>query len=93
MQIQKILEEVEKIGRQYQAREVILFGSRAKETAHPRSDIDLAVSGVQDFDLLLEEIENIPTLYSVDLINLDSCQNPLLLEDIKRYGRKIYPEI
>lgn len=30
MQIQKILEEVEKIGRQYRAREVILFGSRGE---------------------------------------------------------------
>ena len=36
MQIQKILEEVEKIGRQYQAREVILFGSRAKGTETER---------------------------------------------------------
>ncbi len=93
MRAEEVIRKAAGLCRKYHAKEVILFGSRAKETAHPRSDIDLAVSGVQDFDLLLEEIENIPTLYSVDLINLDSCRNPLLLEDIKRYGRKIYPEI
>ncbi|KFI91553.1 Nucleotidyltransferase [Bifidobacterium saguini DSM 23967] len=30
-------------------RKVILFGSRAKGTARPKSDIDLAVSGCPDF--------------------------------------------
>ena len=29
------------------------------------------------------------TLYSVDLLNLDTCRNDLLLEDIGQYGRKI----
>ena len=26
---------------------------------------------------------------SVDLLNLDTCRNDLLLEDIRQYGRKI----
>ena len=36
-----------------------------------------------------EEIEELPTLYSMDLVNLDTCKNQLLLEDIRQYGRKI----
>lgn len=71
----------------------ILFGSRAKGTALERSDIDIAVSGVKDYDALLEEIEEIPTLYKIDLVDLDSCRNTLLREDIERYGRKIYEKI
>ena len=66
-----------------------LFGSRAKGTATERSDIDIAVSGVENFDLLAEKIEELPTLYSVDLLNMDTCRNQLLLEDIREYGRKI----
>lgn len=31
----------------------------------------------------------IPTLYTVDLLNMDTCRNKLLLEDVKEYGRKI----
>ena len=54
-----------------------------------RSDIDIAVSGVKDFDALSDEVEDLPTLYSVDLLNLDTCRNDLLLEDIRQYGREI----
>lgn len=42
---------------------------------------------------LQEEIEDIPTLYTVDLVDLDTCENQLLLEDIEQYGRKIYEEV
>ena len=66
-----------------------MFGSRAKGTALERSDIDIAVSGVNDFDALEEEIEEIPTLYTVDLLNMDTCRNELILEDIRKYGHKI----
>ena len=81
--------EVSKLCRDFHADEVILYGSRAKGTARERSDIDIAVSGVECFDELVEKIEELPTLYSVDLLNMDTCRNELLLEDIKQYGRKI----
>lgn len=69
--------------------EVILYGSRAKGTAMERSDIDIAVSGVDNFELLVEKVEELPTLFSVDLVNMDTCRNQLLLEDIRQYGREI----
>ena len=89
MQIAEILEAVTEAGKQYHAKEVILFGSRAKGTETPRSDIDIAVSGVMDFEAFQDAVENIPTLYSFDSVNLDSCENGLLLEEIREYGRKI----
>ena len=70
-----------------------MFGSRAKGTALERSDIDIAVSGVVQFSALQEEIGNLPTLFSVDIVNLDTCTNPLLQEDIRNYGKKIYEKI
>lgn len=89
MSPEEVIKEVERLCKKYQAKEVILYGSRAKGTARERSDIDIAVTGVDDFDMLAEEVEDLPTLYSVDLLNLDTCRNQLLLEDIREYGRKI----
>lgn len=89
MKVDEVIREVARLCRSFQAKEVILYGSRAKGTARERSDIDIAVSGVEKFDLLAERIEKLPTLYSVDLVNMDTCRNQLLLEDIREYGRKI----
>ena len=89
MKADEVICEVSKLCRDFQADEVILYGSRAKGTAGERSDIDIAVSGGADFDELLEKVEELPTLYSVDLLNMDTCRNDLLMEDIKQYGREI----
>ena len=89
MRVEDVIEEITQRCRKYGAQEIILFGSRAKGTATERSDIDIAVSGVKDFDTLSDEVEDLPTLYSVDLLNLDTCRNDLLLEDIRQYGCKI----
>ena len=86
MKVDEVIRETAKICRSFHAKEVILYGSRAKGTARERSDIDIAV---ENFDLLAEKIEELPTLYSVDLLNMDTCRNQLLLEDIREYGRKI----
>ncbi len=89
MSAEEVIEEVADLCRQFQAKKVILYGSRAKGTARERSDIDIAVSGVDNFELLVEKVEELPTLYSVDMVNMDTCRNQLLLEDIRQYGREI----
>ena len=89
MKAEEVIEEVADLCRQFQAKKVILYGSRAKGTARERSDIDIAVSGVDKFELLVEKVEELPTLYSVDMVNMDTCRNQLLLEDIRQYGREI----
>lgn len=86
---EEVILEVAKLCRSFHAKEVILYGSRAKGTARERSDIDIAVTGVDNFEILMEKVEELPTLYSVDLLNMDTCRNQLLVEDIREYGRKI----
>ena len=93
MTIEQILEEIVRHCQNHSASEVILFGSRAKETYRERSDIDIAVAGASEFEELREEIDGLPTLYTVDLVNLDECNNQMLLEDIESYGREIYKAI
>ena len=91
MTINSILEEIINLAKKYSASTVILFGSRAKGTATERSDIDIAVSGIPDTENLRgKSFDNLPTLYTIDLVNLDECGNQLLLEDIRKYGREIY---
>ena len=89
MKVEEVISRIAELCRQYDAQKVILYGSRAKGTALERSDIDVAVSGVKDFAELSDAVEDLPTLYSVDLLNLDTCRNDLLLEDIRQYGREI----
>ena len=89
MKVEEVISEVAKLCRNFHAKEVILYGSRAKGTAWERSDIDIAVTGVKNFDILEEKIEVLPTLYSFDLLNMDTCRNDLLKEDIRQYGREI----
>lgn len=50
------------------------------------SDFDIGVSGAVDVEGLREELEELPTLYKIDLVDLDTCKNELLLEDIREYG-------
>lgn len=88
MKADEVISRVADLCREHGAKKVILYGSRAKGTAGERSDIDIAVSGGADFDELLEKVEELPTLYSVDLLNMDTCRNDLLMEDIKQYGRR-----
>lgn len=80
---------VKTLCKKYKVRSLILFGSRAKGTATTRSDYDFAVSGAEDFYRLSEAVDAIPTLVKIDLVNLDTCHNQLLMEDIERYGCKI----
>lgn len=93
MQAEEVIIKIVELCQSYSADQVILFGSRAKGTALERSDIDIAVSGVNRFPELREEIENLPTLFSVDVVDMDTCANSLLLEDIGKYGKKIYEKV
>ena len=51
MRVDEVISEVAELCRRFHAKEVILYGSRAKGTARERSDIDIAVTGVEDFYL------------------------------------------
>lgn len=84
-----MIKEVAELCRSFGAKKVILYGSRTMGNARERSDIDVAVSGVEDFELLREKVDDLPTLFSVDLLNLDTCKYQLILEDIRDYGREI----
>ena len=53
---------------------VFFFGSRVKGDSFPRSDIDIGIEGPKEIPSSIyldiqEEIENLPTLYKVDIVD------------------------
>lgn len=73
--------------------EVIWFGSWPQGKALPRSDIDLAVStgapiSPERMGLLQEAVDELPTLYQVDIIDLNAA-GPALREAILKHGQRL----
>lgn len=72
---------------------VVLFGSRAKGTARPDSDIDLAVGGcisTLQIEALAEDLDLLPLPYQFDVQPLDAVGNAHLAAHIGRVGIEIY---
>lgn len=86
---EEIIHSIIEICKKNKVKETILFGSRARGTEHEKSDFDIAVSGAADIEDLREQIEEIPTLYSFDVVDLDHCMNQLLKEEIAAYGKRL----
>ena len=71
----------------------ILFGSRAKGTAKPASDIDLALEGIKDpvrAQAIASELEALPLPYQFDVKALATIRNRALLDHIMRVGVRIH---
>ena len=69
---------------------VIWFGSWVRGNASPHSDIDLAISSPhlihpKEFAMLRDWIDDLPTLFSIDLINLNET-SPSIVDEVKHYG-------
>jgi predicted nucleotidyltransferase len=71
----------------------ILFGSRAKGTAQPASDIDLALEGIADplqAEAVASDLEELPLPYRFDVQALAAIRHRPLLEHIERVGVRIH---
>lgn len=90
MSIEEIIKQVTDICKKNQVEHLSLFGSYAKGTQTPYSDLDFIVYGTVDMEHLQEQVDEIMTLKKIDLFEYDLCQNKYLKEDMDRYGRKIY---
>lgn len=75
-------------------KEAILFGSRARNDASDRSDIDLSISAPQATERQWLEIsafleEESLTLLPLDIVRWESAPKALK-SDISRFGKRIY---
>lgn len=71
---------------------VILFGSRAKNTYKPTSDIDLAVELTDDSKklLLIRKLDEMRCALKFDVLNIKQIKNEQLIHDIHTEGITIY---
>jgi len=92
----ELIDEISKVIRRYLKKEdfkIFLFGSWAKESAEPASDIDIAIMGEKEIDdfLLMRikgEVEAIPTLRKIDIIDLKAVDEKFK-ENILRYAKQL----
>lgn len=79
MKLKSIIEEVVKIIRKYlpENYKILMFGSWVKGDAWETSDLDIGILGKENVSWnlmhkILEEINEIPTLRSIDVVDLMS---------------------
>ena len=88
--INDVIEKVENICKNNDVSHLYLFGSYAKKTERPGSDLDMVVKGVKDIKKLKDEIDDIRTLTIINLFDYDKIKNTFLKEDIDAYAKIIY---
>jgi predicted nucleotidyltransferase len=74
--------------------EVKLFGSRAKGTQRPESDLDLALWGDVDAlaaEAIAAELDDLPLPYHYDVTPFTSIKLQSLRDHIERVGITIFP--
>jgi len=88
----EIVERVRAVSR---PRRIILFGSRARGDADPRSDIDLAISSAamtrSEWLRVLASLESVETLLPIQAVLLEDAPT-LLQERVAREGIDLYAE-
>lgn len=70
-----------------------IYGSRARGTHKPYSDIDIAVSGDIDFQdsfRLHEDMDDLLMPYKIDVTVYNKVQNAALIDHINREGKDLY---
>jgi predicted nucleotidyltransferase len=91
LQYEKIAKVFASIG---EVDQVILYGSRAKGTQKPYSDIDITLLGENlNFSLLQKieiELDDLLLPYKFDVSLYDSLENNDLIDHIKKVGKTIY---
>jgi len=74
-------------------REIALYGSRAKGTYRPESDIDFALAGVDDdvqAEAVADELDELPLPYRFDVKAYGGIKYSPLREHIARVGISLY---
>lgn len=93
--MEKLYAHIAALGEKYQAKKIMLFGSRARGDNHDRSDIDLAVYGMpaENRSRFWSEIDDLPTLLKFDLVHVDGDTDVELVKNIEKDGVMLYERL
>lgn len=74
---------------------IIVYGSRARGDYRTGSDIDIAIDAPNmtdaEFSRLWNSLDDLPIIYTMDIVHLQGLKNQPLLEAIAKEGRVIWP--
>lgn len=74
--------------------EAVLYGSRAKGTYKPGSDIDIVLKGknlnLKELNRIILKLEELELPYTFDVSIYHRIQDPELVNHIKRVGKTLY---
>lgn len=93
--IENVYRQIVEIAKRNVAQKVVLFGSRARGDNGPKSDIDLAIYGCENFSVLVDQMnEELWSLLQLDIINMDDLNvSEELKKEIERDGVVLYDKI
>ena len=92
--IQNVYEQIKEIAERYDVQKIVLFGSRARGTNGPKSDIDLAVYGCEEFEQFSDFLqENLWSLLKLDMIDMRKQVSEELKREIDRDGVMLYEKV
>ena len=93
--MQKLYDAIARLGRQYGADQILLFGSRARGDYKERSDIDLAVYGMPEENRpgFWMDLEELPTLLKFDVVHIGPGTDPALMKNIEIDGVILYEKM
>lgn len=92
----KLIQSIQTIGEKYGINRIVLFGSRARGSNKPTSDIDLAVYVLPEFiskGYFSSEIDDLATLFKIDVVFINDHTDTNLVENIKKEGVIIYEKL
>ena len=93
--IEDVYRQIVEIAKKNEVGKVVLFGSRARGDNQPKSDIDLAVYGCNNFLEFSDELnEELWSLLQLDIINMDDADiSEELIKEIERDGVELYDKV
>ena len=92
--MEQLYQQLAALDKQYGAKKLVLFGSRARGDNTPRSDIDLAVYGMPEANRarFWLDAEELPTLLRMDITHIHKGMDIRFLENIRKDGIVLYEE-
>lgn len=90
---EQVLAEIIALAEKNSIEKLFLFGSRARGDYRRTSDIDLAVSGGNVAEFVMDLNEETATLLKFDVVDLGRSVQPALIESIQREGKILYEKI
>ena len=90
-----LVSDLKKLGDKYLIDKIVLFGSRARGDNKPNSDVDLAIFTFPGFDykgFLISDIDELNTLFKIDVVFIDKDTDIELLKNIEKEGVMLYEQ-